>query len=89
MTIDQYAGSGKDLLSSASGAEAITKSDTVGFTYASKRIWVGTGGTVAVVMLNGSVVNYLNVPDGNYLYVRATRVNSTNTTASDMIAEHD
>lgn len=89
MTIDQYAGSGKDLLSSASGAEAVTKSDSVGFSYASKRLWVGTGGNVAVVMLNGTVVNYLNVPNGDYLYVRAQRVNSTNTTASDIIAEHD
>ncbi len=86
---DQYAGSGKDLLSAAGSAEAVTKSDTVGFASASKRIWVGGAGNVAVVFIDGSVVTYTAVPAGSYLNVRAQRVNSTNTTATNMVAEHD
>lgn len=48
-------------------------------------IFVGGAGVVAVVFQDDSVVNFTCVA-GQYLYVKAKRVNATNTTASLMVA---
>lgn len=48
-------------------------------------IFVGTGGNIAVVRTNDTVVNFLNVPDGAYLPVVAKRINATDTDAADII----
>lgn len=51
-------------------------------------LYVGTGGDVAVQAVDSEVpVIYRNVPDGAYLTVRAVRVLSEGTTASDLIGE--
>ena len=74
--------------SSASSHEAITAGDTTASNFAGgvcTAIWVGTGGDVAAVV-DGTAVTYKNVPSGYPLPVNATRVNSTNTTAADMVA---
>ena len=78
---------------------AITKSDTVNFDGSVSTtgqsvtpcdaIWVGTEGVVAVVAQNGVVTNFscfIGSGDSGVLPVRAIRVNSTNTTASGMVA---
>lgn len=69
---------------------AITKSDTVDITkwYDSwpRGIYVGTGGDVAIVTPDGVAVTHKNVASGSYLPIEHRRVNSTNTTASDMVA---
>lgn len=70
----------------ASNFVAVTPSDSVDFTFASRGLWVGTGGNVAVVGLNGQVVTFTAVPSGTMLPVRAKRVNSTNTTASNIVS---
>jgi len=76
---------------------AITKSDTVNFdgsTFSASAatkalpadgIYVGGAGVVAVVDEGGVVVNFTAVA-GQTLPLRAIRVNSTNTTASLMVA---
>lgn len=72
----------------------ITKSDTVDFKNEGtsdrlcSAIYVGGAGVVAVVFQDGSVLNFTAVA-GGYLYVKARRVNLTNTTASLMIALYD
>lgn len=73
----------------------IAKSDTVNFdgsvstTGGNVRpadgIYVGGAGVVAVVTQNGAVSNFTAVP-GQTIPVRAIRVNSTNTTATLMLA---
>lgn len=67
--------------------EAITKSDTVGFSGNSRLgIYVGGAGDVAVVLVDDSVVLFTAVPAGATLPVIAKRVNSANTTATAMVA---
>ncbi len=49
-------------------------------------LYVGTGGHVSVEMLGGDEVAYLNVPSGTFMPINVVRVNSTGTTASNIIA---
>lgn len=69
-----------------SKAVAITPSDATNFTDGTcHAIYVGgTGAVVAIV--NGTAVTFAAVPVGTVLPVRATRVNSTSTTATNLVA---
>jgi hypothetical protein len=72
--------------SSASAHEVVTPADSGAFTNGvCTGIYVGTGGNVAAVV-DGVAVTYTNVPSGFILPVNASRVNSTNTTATSMVA---
>jgi hypothetical protein len=85
---DNYAGMGDSLLSPASWAAAVTPSNTVALPIASKRLWVGAAGNVALVTTGGSTVTYTAVPAGTYLQVRAAQVLATGTTATNIVAEY-
>jgi hypothetical protein len=85
---DHYAGAGDDLLGPASDGAAVTPSDTVDLPVASKRLWIGTGGNVALITVKGTTLTYTAVPAGTYLRVRASRVKSMGTTASNIVAEY-
>lgn len=68
-------------------SEAITPSDTVNFTKGvSRAIWVGTGGNIVGVTASGTTTTLTNVPSGFMLTGQYTRINSTNTTASNLVA---
>ncbi len=69
---------------SAEAAAAITTSDTVGFSECAA-IYVGVGGTI-VALINGAAVTFLNAQSGSILPIRATRVNATGTTATNLVA---
>jgi hypothetical protein len=64
---------------------AITKSDSVDLARPTHAIFVGGAGVVAVVFEDGTTADFTCVA-GEILPVRAKRVNSTNTTATLMIA---
>lgn len=70
---------------------AITPSDTVNFTVADNKttivrgIYVGTGGDVVAVRQDGTAVTFTGVPGGVILPIVAKRVNSTSTTASNLV----
>lgn len=79
-------------------AATIAKSDTIDFggndasvnaradrMQTCDAIYVGGAGVVAAVLENGSVQEF-TVPAGGTLFVRARRVNNTNTTATLMVA---
>jgi hypothetical protein len=51
-----------------------------------RSIYVGNGGTIQAVSGDGSVVEFLNIPDGVRLDIRPLRINDTDTTATDMVA---
>ena len=85
---DPYANVGSDVLGPARNAAAVVPSDSADLPNASKRLWVGTGGAVALVTVGGDTVTYTAVPNGTYLQVRAARVKSTGTTASNIVAEY-
>lgn len=69
-----------------SRAVAVTPSDATNFTEgACHAIYVGGAGNITAVV-NGTAVLFTAVPVGTVLKVRATRVNSTATTATAMVA---
>lgn len=66
---------------------SVVKSDSVNFAQEVRQIYVGTGGDVVVVKQDNTTVTFKNVNSGTTIgpfYIK--RVNSTGTTASDMIA---
>lgn len=71
----------------APDAVAVTPSDSVDITGDPPRaLYIGGTGDVAVVTSAGTVVLFAAVPTGTILPVRAKRVNSTNTTATAIVA---
>lgn len=70
---------------SAEGFFAVTPSDTANFSFTVRGIYVGTAGNVVAVTEGGTAVTFSNVPAGTILPVRANRVNSTSTTASNLV----
>lgn len=67
--------------------EAITPSDTVDLILPSLNtaIYVGTAGNLQVVREDGTVVTFKGATAGSVLHIRPKRINSTNTTASDLV----
>jgi hypothetical protein len=67
-------------------ATAVTKSDDT--VYApTDALWVGDGNTeLSVVMADGTMVTFTNVPDGTLLHIAVTKVLDTNTDAADVVA---
>ncbi len=74
-----------DLSAPAESAVAVAKSDTVGFAK-TRGLFVGVAGVVVAVMADARVVTFTGVQNGQILPIQITRVNSTNTTATDMVA---
>ena len=67
-------------------AEAITPSDTVGFTKGLCRaIYVGGAGNF-VALVDGVAITFNGALAGNIYPIQATRVNSTSTTATNLVA---
>lgn len=69
----------------AQHAVAITKSDSADLAVVSRAIYVGGAGDVKVVTLGGETTTFVGVPAGTVLPVRAKRVLSTGTTATNMV----
>ena len=66
--------------------EAITKSDTVGFSTTARGIYVGVSGDVVAVTPSGAALTFKNAVAGTIIPIRCVRVNSTSTTATNLIA---
>jgi hypothetical protein len=64
---------------------AVTPSDSVDLPAMTEAIWAGGNGVVAAVEQDGTVVNFHCVT-GNVIPIKAKRINSTNTTASNLVA---
>lgn len=82
---DRYVGASSNAAAPAESFFAITPSDSVNFTYNVRGIYVGTTGNVVAVTEGGTAVTFSSVPAGTILPIRASRVNSTSTTASNMV----
>lgn len=76
---------GLPVSSPAFHAAAITPSNSVNFDTVARAIYVGTTGNIVIVTPNDEVVTFTAVPVG-ILPVMAKRVNSTSTTASNLVA---
>lgn len=66
-------------------AAVITKSDTVDLPVKADAVYVGGAGIVAAVLEDGSIVEFTAVA-GQIIPIKVKRVNSTNTTATLMVA---
>ena len=66
-------------------AAAVTASDTVKLD-APSVIYVGGAGNVAVLTEGGNTATFVGMSAGDILPVSVVRVNSTNTTATNMVA---
>jgi hypothetical protein len=70
----------------ASHGFAVTPSDSTLLAETTRGIYVGTGGTIAALMLSGASVTFTSVPSGTTLPVRLTKIMATGTTASGIVA---
>lgn len=70
----------------AEDASAVTPSDSTDLTNPARALYIGTAGNVTLVTIGGSVITFSNVQSGSVLPVRTTRVNSTSTTATNIVA---
>ena len=70
----------------ATGYFAVTPSDSVGLGGTTRGLYIGTGGNVVAVRPDGVAVTFTAVPTGTFMPVCCIRVNSTNTTASNIVA---
>ena len=67
-------------------AEVVVPSDTVNLAQTARAIYVGVSGDISVEMVGvGSAIIFKAAPVG-ILHIAITRVNSTDTTATDMVA---
>ena len=84
---EAYKFESNQLDSPALNAAAITPNDATDLTEATRAIFVGGDGNIALDMAgDGTNIVFMGVVAGTILPVRATRVYSTNTTASNLIA---
>lgn len=73
--------------SPAMNSVAVTPSDTVDLGFVSRGLYIGVTGNVAVVMQgSGTAIVFKGAQAGSVLPIRVTRVNLTNTTATDIVA---
>ena len=67
-------------------AEVVVPSDTVNLAQTARALYIGVSGKISVEMAGvGSAIVFLAVPVG-VLQIEVTRVNATNTDATDMVA---
>lgn len=65
---------------------AVTPSNSTNFGTESRYLYVGVGGDVVIVTRGGTAITYKGVPTGGYVWASCIRVNSTSTTATDIVA---
>lgn len=82
---DRYRDKDAGLVGPGDDAFAVTPSDSVDFTVAARALYVGVTGNVVVITKGGTAITFTAVPAGMILPIRCTRVNSTNTTATNIV----
>jgi hypothetical protein len=84
--IDNFARVQSTTSDPATNAVVLTPSDSTDLTNVSRALYVGTTGNIKVTMQDSGTVLFTAVPAGAVLPIRVTRVWSTTTTASTIIA---
>lgn len=69
--------------------EAITTSDTVDAPHVIEAVYVGGNGNFVAVGMDGETVTFTGALAGHTYPVRARRINSTSTTATNLVALHN
>ncbi len=79
-------GQPQGLDSPAGNAAAVSPSDSVDLTVMTRGLWVGGAGNIVVTMRGGGDVTFSGIPAGTLLPISVSRVKSTLTTATLIIA---
>ena len=82
---DRFQNTSPSLSGPALHAFAVTPHDSNPLAETTRALYVGSAGSIAVVMASGASVNFAVVPSGTVLPVRVTRVMSTGTSAADIL----
>ena len=82
---DEFLNFQTSLVSPATAAETIVPSDTDELAYATRAVYVGSGGDVAAETVGGDVILLRNTQPGVIYPLRLVRVRATGTTAADLI----
>lgn len=86
MAYDPYANYSQSLTSPAQQCFEITPSDDNELLVATRAVYIGQEGDVAVVPINSeSAVIFRNVPTGSIIDVRAKAIRLTGTTAQNIV----
>lgn len=84
---DEFQGSAQSVLAPSENTFPVTPSDLAALPKVAKYLYVGRGGNVILRAKNsGADVLFENVPAGGYIYVRASHVRATGTTAGAIVA---
>jgi len=84
---DKYESSAQSVLSPSESAYRVMPSDSDALPSIPKYLYVGEAGRVTLRSKDADTdVVFENVPAGGYIYVRASHVRSTGTTASAIVA---
>ena len=85
--IDKFEGSAQSVLTPSENAFPVTPSDDSALSLVPKYLYIGGTGRVTLRAKNGATdVVIENVPAGGYIYVRASHVRATGTTATAIVA---
>lgn len=82
---DGYALKG-ELSSPAAYAEVPVNSDTANLAFNSRSVYVGGAGNLSVCMANGANATFVAVQAGSILPIRVARINTTGTTATNILS---
>lgn len=82
-TFDNYKNIGLD--SPAENGFSITPNDGADVAFITRKIYVGGAGNIALITKKGDTIIYVAVPVGTTLDVRASRVLSTGTSATNLL----
>lgn len=84
---DEFEGTAQSVLTPSENAFAVAPHDSTALPAIPKYLYVGNGGDVVIrAKDSASDAVFRNVPTGGYLYVRASHVRATGTTASAIVA---
>ena len=83
--IDDFSTFGPGVSSPAVHAVAITPNNGADLAYATRSIWVGGAGDVAVVTIGGDTITFFGAGAGSIIPIRAARVLATGTTATNLV----
>jgi|AutmiccommuBRH23_1029490.scaffolds.fasta_scaffold08698_3 hypothetical protein len=86
MSEDPFAAASDSLIAPARHAFAITPQDDVALSAATKALYIGTPGDIALRAVGSSdFVLIRNVPSGTVLAIRVAAVSAAGTTAADIV----
>lgn len=83
---DAFQNNAPGLTSPGTRADPVTPNDSTDLSSVSRAIYVGVGGDIKVTTSGGSTVTLVGAVAGSTIPLRVSRVWSTGTTASDLVA---